>query len=377
MRNTGFSFDNEKGAVTILVAILLPVLLGVTAFAIDFGYTRIVRNQLQNAADAAALAACNHFYDRNPPIFSNPDELIPNWNDAVTEALNAIPDNSADNNDLQTGTTETGWWDITQAYPGSMWPDPLTSPPPDVPSTADHGPAIRVSVAKTGNQNDGPVLSFFGRIFGFGSYDGINANATAVAASPGQVRPGAFIPVATAQDVVDTYYQTHNNVDNPIVIGSPYHYGTDNTLAGQWTSMTGGESDVPTVQGLIENGNPAAINFGDEIFIQTGTKDTLFDSKNQPSIESIYAGEDVVLPIVSGNINGQTGSFVELVGLVGFHIICAGKGCNDMEFTDNEGTHTLKNNEKVIMGYFTTAPNYGTGAIGPHYGPLDRCRLCE
>ena len=57
--NISAKFKNEKGVTLVYVAILLVVFLGIAALAIDIGYHRVVRNQLQNAADAAALAGCN------------------------------------------------------------------------------------------------------------------------------------------------------------------------------------------------------------------------------------------------------------------------------------------------------------------------------
>ena len=49
--------DNEKGSVLILVAVSLSVLLGMAGFALDFGLMASTRQDMQNAADAAALAA--------------------------------------------------------------------------------------------------------------------------------------------------------------------------------------------------------------------------------------------------------------------------------------------------------------------------------
>ena len=43
-----------------LAAIGLLSLLGFAALAIDVGYLFVVRNELQNAADAAALAGAGH-----------------------------------------------------------------------------------------------------------------------------------------------------------------------------------------------------------------------------------------------------------------------------------------------------------------------------
>ncbi len=48
---------NQRGAVLILVALLLVVLFGMAALAIDVGYIYAARNELQNIADASALGA--------------------------------------------------------------------------------------------------------------------------------------------------------------------------------------------------------------------------------------------------------------------------------------------------------------------------------
>lgn len=47
---------DEEGAVAVLVALILVVLLGITAFAIDFGMVYLKKEQLQTAVDAAARA---------------------------------------------------------------------------------------------------------------------------------------------------------------------------------------------------------------------------------------------------------------------------------------------------------------------------------
>ena len=51
-------FKDQRGAVSIIVAIIvLFVLIGLMALAIDVGYLYATRNELQNIADGAALAA--------------------------------------------------------------------------------------------------------------------------------------------------------------------------------------------------------------------------------------------------------------------------------------------------------------------------------
>ena len=55
--------DNKRGAVAIYVAILLPVLIGFAALAVDVDHVYGVRNELQNAADAGALAGASDLFD--------------------------------------------------------------------------------------------------------------------------------------------------------------------------------------------------------------------------------------------------------------------------------------------------------------------------
>ena len=53
----------KRGVVAVYVAIILVVLIGFVALAVDVGYMMVVRNQLQNAADASALAATRQLGD--------------------------------------------------------------------------------------------------------------------------------------------------------------------------------------------------------------------------------------------------------------------------------------------------------------------------
>ena len=45
----------ERGAITVLLALLLVVMLGFVGLALDMGYVFVIKNELQNAADAGAL----------------------------------------------------------------------------------------------------------------------------------------------------------------------------------------------------------------------------------------------------------------------------------------------------------------------------------
>ena len=46
----------QQGAILVLTAFLLPFIIAFTGMAVDFGSAYVRRSQMQNAADAAALA---------------------------------------------------------------------------------------------------------------------------------------------------------------------------------------------------------------------------------------------------------------------------------------------------------------------------------
>lgn len=64
----------QKGAVAMITALALVSLIGFAALAVDVGYMHVTRNELQNIADGAALAAANELaliYRGNVPVEGN------------------------------------------------------------------------------------------------------------------------------------------------------------------------------------------------------------------------------------------------------------------------------------------------------------------
>ena len=57
--------ENQNGAVLIKFVIFLPVLIGMASMAVDVTRLAIVKNELQNAADAGALAAARFLYNNS------------------------------------------------------------------------------------------------------------------------------------------------------------------------------------------------------------------------------------------------------------------------------------------------------------------------
>ncbi|MBU3652546.1 MAG: pilus assembly protein, partial [Limnohabitans sp.] len=71
---------DQRGVVTILMALLLPVVVGLAAFVIDMPYLLMTRQELQNAADVAALSGASSLY-RNGSL---------NWEEAAQAAQRSV-----------------------------------------------------------------------------------------------------------------------------------------------------------------------------------------------------------------------------------------------------------------------------------------------
>ena len=115
----------ERGAVTVLVAFIIPVFLGIAALVIDVAYVQIVRNELQNDADAAALAGAQHLRGTT--------SATPQWSTAETRAFDAIAFNAADGKMLSTGTVQSGYWNPKQVN-AALQLLPMTPTANDVPA---------------------------------------------------------------------------------------------------------------------------------------------------------------------------------------------------------------------------------------------------
>ena len=61
----------QKGAVLALSALLLPMIVVGTGFAVDLGNIYVQYSRLQNAADAAALAGAHEYADKKDTLVSH------------------------------------------------------------------------------------------------------------------------------------------------------------------------------------------------------------------------------------------------------------------------------------------------------------------
>lgn len=100
-RNKRFALKPRRGGVLVIVAVALPVMLGMAALAIDLGMLYVARSEAQRTADAAALAGASSFIDYS--ITDAPNQARQNaWNRAVSYAgMNYVRDRT-----VNTGETD-------------------------------------------------------------------------------------------------------------------------------------------------------------------------------------------------------------------------------------------------------------------------------
>ncbi|MEK0155536.1 pilus assembly protein TadG-related protein [Arthrobacter oryzae] len=108
------NYDGERGAASVLVAILLVVLLGFGAIAVDVGMLYAERTQLRNGADAAALAIAQKCAkNAADPDCSTNSALARsfangNANDGLTNIKSTVLDKAARTVTVTAGSQEAG-----------------------------------------------------------------------------------------------------------------------------------------------------------------------------------------------------------------------------------------------------------------------------
>lgn len=331
--------QKQKGAVTVLVALTLPVLLGAAALAVDLAYLHVVRNELQNDADAAALAGARALYISSP--------ASPNWTVAADTARTAISLNRAAGHALADGQVQTGYWDTAQITSG-LQTLPLTP-------TANDAPAVQVSLGKSEGENQGPARTFLANIWGIPSVP-VRVTAVAGVSSPGSINPGGLFPLAISQCMYQKFWNTQpagpridpaTGLPYVFKIGSLYQY--DQCESGQWSSLSIRAPGANAIEDLIENGNPIPMSVGDEAWMQSGVKNSLYADVKKCSAAGNKQCEYVVVPTLSHVVTGTAAS---IVGFACLHVLDAVGG----------------NDKYTLVEMSTQCQSPFSGGVGPNYG---------
>lgn len=371
----------QQGGMMVLVGGLLIILTGFAVLAIDVGRVFIVRNELQNVADSAALAGANCMMRQSSGsnCLSTYATAL-NWTGAAAKAQAQLAMNAADNRAVSTTdaghTIEVGYWNLLTGTPsGGSFSSNFS------PLTTYDRPAVRVALAKDAGKNGGPVIMLTRLMFG-GVDVPMRAQAVAVISAPGSVAPGGVIPFVINKCMFDKYWDSAagkprlysgnpvdpyglSTVGKPWVvrIGSAYSYGLCDS--GQWTSF---DSDANmnsrlVVARLIANGNSNTLAIGEDTWIQPGARNISYqdlDAKYPTPTGS--AGYDVSVVVVDDGALNTHGHTQKIIAFGGFHI-------SDI---DPQGAHSY------IQGSFINGTiTSGGGGVGPFYGSFTPPRLAQ
>jgi hypothetical protein len=224
----------RTGAIAVAAAIIIPVLIGMMAFAIDCGFLLKTRSDLQRAADAAALSAVRELV---PDPYGNQDLA------AVRQKVREYVSSNltdGDSFDVLDSDIEIGRYDPETIY------DELVLLDSGVFDT------IRVTLRRDGDAND-PVSLFFSGIFGMTSSN-VKATATAVLQKASKAYPGVgVLPFSIPQDLWDAT----SPGDSWNVYGNgQISDGYGNQLPGNWGTLNLGISanSTATLSDQIVNG---------------------------------------------------------------------------------------------------------------------------
>lgn len=253
--------QRERGAVAVLVAVLIVVLVGMAALALDLSHLFVVDNELQNAADAGALAGALNLYNSNGT--------------AILESANQVAYVTATSNRSENVAVEVNWsggnsGDVERGHwsfgSGSFTPSASLTPfdlwdhtTEQLDGDANFINAVRVRARRQAT----PAASFFARIFGFQSFQK-EAEAVAYIGFAGQLEPHEVDePIAICKEYILQSGAYTCSVGRMINSGNNTDHET-----GAWTSFNQidpclGGTNANELRPLIcAAGNPGTILLG-------------------------------------------------------------------------------------------------------------------
>ena len=285
MRRLWEKRKDDKGAVAVIVGIMLFLLIAFSAFAIDVGHLMVVRNELRNAADAGALAGARWLYDQTGQNINTGANQI-----AFDTARRNVSDRLSVDIFWQAGQNsgsdvERGHWSFTTR---TFTPNDSTEvfsfcgiPTPVLDQDTRLINAVRVTARRAAAPGGTPAASFLARIFGFESF---LAQAASVAwiGYAGTLGPGEVDqPIAICEEAILDY-----TIDPPTYNcsrGRMINSGNNSAghQTGGWTNFTQEpcqQASVPSVRPYVCGGAESLpITYGSGIGATGGELETIFD----------------------------------------------------------------------------------------------------
>ena len=281
----------QNGGVIILVAVSMVVLLSFAALAVDVGHLMVARNELQNAADAGALAGAAVLYNDDGTIINTDTNQVAfdgaraNHSEKVPVDVNWT--SGTNGPEVQRGHWSFGWGASTRGF----YPSDSTIVI-DLPGRTDEEldamdgvtvgdvfvNAVRV-VARRQAVNGTPILSFFARILGIENFE-LSAEAVAYRGFAGKLLPGDVdLPIAICEESIPN---GDCNIGRFINSGQ----AVESSETGGWTDFgqedpCAGGTNANDVRDLVACGggvNPVVISAGEPMATNGGDIQSAFNT---------------------------------------------------------------------------------------------------
>jgi len=298
----------QSGATAVITAVVLVVLVGAAALAVDVGQIYAVQGELKRAVEAGALAGARALWPFDLPRFQVPDPaLYPSCAMAAANAASTATHaaNKVAGAPLGGATVEVGHWNfVTKTFSLGC------------PNDAN---AVRVTATKTA------VPTFFAKVFGTNSFDK-TASAVAVMDWVKAVGKGC-LPIAINKNYAIPNTDLYIN------------FTPDKVDDGGWFTDVLDPANARTLRDYIQNDSCPPLIIGDIINLNNGN-DTSVLQLLQAELAAHGGTWEVVLPVVTADTFNQSWP---IDSFVGFEIN------NVVDTTDIKGVYG-----KVLGLTFTT-----------------------
>jgi len=265
----------ESGIVLVFVAIGMLVFCGFAALAVDIGHLQVVRNEIQKAADAGALAGARGLWPDNIDSDNNAYVSIkatPNWPVAqqraqavIQSAYNAVDKSAID---LANVTIKAIRWD----YKTETFAEDNTNP---------NGVRVAITI-----QTD-RIKTFFTRVVNYVIPDQ-SATAIAVMDYVNSVGPGCLPIAINKRFAVKGQSLFINFTPDPL----------DN---GGWFADPPDKASAVTFRDYIDNASCPALEVGEYINLQNGQDTSVLDALADKLAKHDEGYWDTYLPVVNTN----------------------------------------------------------------------------
>jgi Flp pilus assembly protein TadG len=299
-KNVLSTLNNQQGISAVIVAVCLVMLLGFIALAIDTSHLVVARNELQNAADAGALAGAAELYTDDGKSVNTKanqigfDSAVANFSEQSPVEVNWTGGNAGD---VQRGHWSFGLGSLSRGFtpndstaPVALWGVSTVE--------LDENPNFINAVRVRSRRQNIPIASLFARIFGYNSFEGL-AEAVAYIGFAGTLKDAtANAPIAICLQSIQKCDSNGKNCEYDCNEGRFINdsAGKTDEETGMWTNLdqdiengvdqcsagTNASEVKPLVDCAAIMGdtgvNPHSLKFGYNMMVNNGQIESAFNA---------------------------------------------------------------------------------------------------